>query len=299
MGLYTLFVILFGAVVRITGSGAGCGQHWPTCHGEVAHLPQSVETLIEMTHRLTSGLCMVFVVGLAVWTFRAFAAGHMARRAAVLSCVFMLVEALVGAALVLLELVGLNDSWRRAAVMALHLINTCALMFWIVVAWWTSRPERGARLRLGVASRVLPWGAVVIVGVSAAGAVTALGDTLYPVEAGESLGRVVEQASSGGAHFLEQLRGFHPLLAVLGAAFLLQQALSLNAARGLRLTIFGTVVLQIALGFFNIYLMAPGWMQVLHLAVANLLWIFWTLAWLQACSPSRVSSSSPSAKEFS
>ncbi len=102
----TLFVILFGAVVRISGSGAGCGQHWPSCHGEVVHLPQSIETWIEMTHRLTSGLSMLVVFALTVWTFRAMPAGHAARKAAAWSSFFMVTEALVGAGLVLLALVG-------------------------------------------------------------------------------------------------------------------------------------------------------------------------------------------------
>ena len=73
---YTVFVILFGAVVRITGSGAGCGQHWPTCQGEVAHLPRSMETAIELTHRVTSGLSLLLAVGLFVAAFRRFERGH-------------------------------------------------------------------------------------------------------------------------------------------------------------------------------------------------------------------------------
>src|SRR5690606_32588007 len=107
-----------------------CGQHWPTCHGEIAHLPKTAATMIELTHRVTSGLCLVFVLALALWTFLVSERGERMRKAAVWACVFMVVEALVGAALVLLELVGLNDSWRRAVVMAVHLVNTCALMFW-------------------------------------------------------------------------------------------------------------------------------------------------------------------------
>src|SRR5690606_15542988 len=108
---YTLLVILFGAVVRITGSGAGCGQHWPTCHGEVAHLPSSVETMIGLTHRVTSGLSLLLVVGVAVLCFRVSAPRDPLRKYALASVGFMLLEAAIGAVLVLLELVGRNDSF--------------------------------------------------------------------------------------------------------------------------------------------------------------------------------------------
>ena len=287
MALYTLFVILFGAVVRITGSGAGCGQHWPTCHGEIAHLPKTTETVIELTHRVTSGLCLVLVLALAVWTFRVTASGERVRRAAIWACVFMVVEALVGAALVLLELVGLNDSWRRAAVMALHLVNTCALMFWIVAgAYWVRQPaQAGTGLKFRGEQRDALWGALAIVAVSAAGAVTALGDTLYPVEGG-TVRSVVSHATSDGGHFLEQLRGFHPLLAVVVVAFLLMTIPKLEIGVRLKSSVVGLLIFQVALGVTNIFLSAPGWMQVAHLAVANALWIAWVLSWLSIADKS-------------
>src|SRR5690606_40727691 len=90
---YTLFVVLFGAVVRITGSGAGCGQHWPTCHGEVAHLPSSIETAIELTHRVTSGLSLILVVGVSALCFRVSAPRDPMRKYALASVAFMLLEA--------------------------------------------------------------------------------------------------------------------------------------------------------------------------------------------------------------
>src|SRR6186713_2582797 len=100
----TVLVVLFGAVVRITGSGAGCGQHWPTCHGEIAHLPRTLHTAIELTHRVTSGLALVVVLGLFAVTVRDEPRGHPARRLAFGAVLLMLLEALIGAALVLLAL---------------------------------------------------------------------------------------------------------------------------------------------------------------------------------------------------
>ena len=76
---YNVGVVLWGAWVRITGSGAGCGRHWPTCHGEIIPRAQSTATFIEFTHRVTSGLTLVFSVLLLVWARRIFASGHPTR----------------------------------------------------------------------------------------------------------------------------------------------------------------------------------------------------------------------------
>ena len=293
---YTLFVILFGAVVRITGSGAGCGQHWPTCHGEVAHLPQSTETFIELCHRLTSGLSMVLVFGLTYFTLRSLPARHGARSSALWASAFMITEALLGAGLVLLELVGKNDSVSRALVMALHLLNTAALLLTMVGAAFLTRfPERlrlGLFLTEGSARRATEghhesrfwqlhvyWvGALLMLLVAAAGAVTALGDTVYPVGQRSSL-EVAEQLTKPGAHFLEHLRGVHPIVASLAAGFWVMAGARLVRPWGQTVVIL--TLLQVAVGVLNIYLSAPGWMQVIHLALFNLLWLAWALAWLE------------------
>ncbi len=280
---YTVLVILFGAVVRITGSGAGCGQHWPTCQGEVAHLPRTVETVIELTHRVTSGLSMLVVFGVAVYTLRRVPRGHIARSAALAACVLMIVEALIGAALVLLRYVGHNDSVGRAVIMAVHLVNTLGLTAAMAFSacsfsWKLERVEWRTR-----EAAWLFLGALGIVVVSAAGAVTALGDTLYPLE-GVGAANALEAAGDQSQHFLERLRGVHPVLAVVVSGFLLalgpriaerapSQAAALAEAWPTR--IVALVVMQLALGVVNVWLSAPGWMQVVHLLAALLLWLAW------------------------
>ncbi|MCA9647947.1 MAG: COX15/CtaA family protein, partial [Myxococcales bacterium] len=214
--VYTLFVVLFGAVVRITGSGAGCGQHWPTCHGEIAHMPKSVETLIEFTHRITSGLCLPIVISLWVWAVVRFERGHATRRYAALSVLLMVVEALVGASLVLLELVGANASVSRAGFMAVHLISTSLLMGAMALTAWTAGSAATRELRIRAVDsdgRRLLMLMLGVVLVSMLGAVTALGDTLYPVQEGAALAERLQ-----GNHFLERLRIAHPISAVLLAA---------------------------------------------------------------------------------
>ena len=281
---YVLFVILFGAVVRITGSGAGCGQHWPSCHGEVVHLPRSVETLIELTHRVTSGLSVFLVLGALVYTGRARGRRHLSTRAAGFALGFLLLEALLGAALVLLELVGTDASRMRALVMALHLVNTALLTLALVAAAWAFGKRfpaigRGAPGQLAV---VLLGGGLLLA-VSASGAVTALGDTVLPVS-----GDHWQAVASAGteAHFLEQVRGVHPVLATLGALvlFWLSDRLAPSRARSL---LPWAVGVQILAGLSNVLLSAPGWMQVVHLALANLVWLIFVWASLETLGRDR------------
>lgn len=288
----TVLVILFGAVVRITGSGAGCGQHWPTCQGEVAHLPRSVETLIEFTHRVTSGLLGLAVFALAGWAFRVFAPGHPVRRFAVWTVVFILIEALIGMLLVKLALVGTDASLGRAVVMPLHLVNTLLLLGALVLTGYHCLPkgEPVTEASRRASKRVLGAMAAVLV-VSVSGAVTALGDTIFPVRAGEGF-----PALAGGAeanlHFLTEARVFHPVLAVL-ALFLLLRLLpraasagSASARRFANASVF-LVVLQGVVGAVNVLLSAPGYMQVVHLLGVCSLWIALVLAWAELREPRR------------
>jgi len=273
--LATLFVVLFGAVVRITGSGAGCGQHWPSCQGEIAHLPRSIETLIELSHRVTSGVAALLVFWLT-WTARQrFPAGSGVRRATVAASVLMLVEALIGAALVKLALVGMNASTARAVVMPLHLVTTSALLAALALCTWWARPQmRTSALHQG--PRALAWGALsAIVLTSGTGAITALGDTVYPVPESASALAALE----GAGHFLERLRVVHPVVAILSSVVLfwlasraLDTKLSLGAQRCARAVLW-LACLQVAVGSVNVWLSAPGWLQVVHLAMASTLWI--------------------------
>jgi heme A synthase len=292
---YTVFVIVFGAWVRISGSGAGCGQHWPTCHGEIVHRPQSVETVIELTHRVTSGLCMLGALGLLIWGLIAFRRPHAVRWGVVLAMVFMIFEALLGAGLVLLELVGKNDSVSRAVVMAIHLSNTCLLTGAMAfVAWFGD--EQAPRLRLRGAGRpawLLAGALVLLVWVSMSGAVTALGDTLYPVTGNGTVAEHLIGDQSVTAHFLQRMRIVHPLLAVGVGFYLLWLSIALPGmpneprVRMLGNVVAGLTVAQLCAGVVNIMLSAPGWMQLVHLALATCLWIALVLLCLAAWSPTQ------------
>ena len=277
---YNLAVILWGAYVRASGSGAGCGAHWPLCNGEIVPRAPSVATLIEYSHRLTSGLALLGVVALLVWTWRACAPTHPARRGAVLSLIFILTEAAVGAGLVLFELVADNATMARAMFMAAHLVNTFLLVAVLTLtAWWLSG---GGRLAPGRRPAVaLAWAALaaglLLSGVS--GAVAALGDTLYPAAShAEGLAATL----SPGSHILLRLRALHPVIAV-SAGFLLMFAAPRLAraddATGQRLGRATLMLagLQLIGGVINLLLLAPVWMQLVHLLVADLLWIIFVM----------------------
>ncbi|HLQ23560.1 MAG TPA: COX15/CtaA family protein, partial [Gemmatimonadales bacterium] len=121
-------VVLWGAFVRASGSGAGCGSHWPLCQGVVIPADPATATLIELAHRVTSGTALLLVAGLFVWSRRVAPRGSVVRRGAALSLVFMLGEALLGAGLVLFALVAHNDSLTRAFSLGAHLLNTFLLL---------------------------------------------------------------------------------------------------------------------------------------------------------------------------
>lgn len=275
--VYNLGVILWGAYVRATGSGAGCGSHWPLCNGEVIPRSPQAETVVEFTHRLSSGLALVLVVGLLVWAVRAFPRKHPVRLGASLAMVFMITEALVGAGLVLFELVAENASMVRAVSVAVHLANTFLLLAALTLtAGWASG---GAPVRLkgqGALSWILGLGFLTMLILGVSGAVTALGDTLFP---SGSLAGGIRQDFSPTAHFLIRLRLLHPLIAVAVGLYLVFAA---GLARILRpdprtrrlawaLTLLFLV--QLGAGLTNLILLAPVWLQLVHLLLADLVWI--------------------------
>jgi len=275
---FNILVILWGAVVRATGSGAGCGSHWPSCNGEVIPPAPQVETLIEFTHRLTSGLAFLFVLGLLIWAFRIYPKGHRVRRASGAAMLFIISESLVGAGLVLFEWVAGNISTGRVVVMAIHLLNTHLLLAAIVLtAWWASG---GNPLQWREQPNKLKWRIIIgIVGVlvlSTAGAVTALGDTLFP---SATLAEGIQQELSPASHFIVRLRVWHPVIAVLVGLYLIQLAFSLasegHSTRNRRFAIaLGILfIVQLAAGMINLILLAPVWMQIVHLFLADLVWI--------------------------
>ena len=145
---YLIGVILFGAWVRITHSGAGCGAHWPLCDGEIIPSAPSTEKLIEYTHRLTSGLCGIFGIAITAWAWRLFGLKGKATIASAITLLFIIIEGAIGAGLVLAELVADDTSVARATVISLHLTNTLMLTASAAAtAYFAKNPDAPVHLR--------------------------------------------------------------------------------------------------------------------------------------------------------
>ena len=274
---FNVGVILWGAYVRATGSGAGCGNHWPLCDGVIVPRSPQLATVIEFSHRASSGLALLLVIGLFVWAFRAYPKGHTVRRGAAFSVIFIITEALLGAGLVLFELVADNSSKTRAFSTSIHLVNTFLLLGALTLtAWWASG---GPPVRLkgqGVRLWALGLGIIALLVLGMTGAVTALGDTLFPPE---SLAEGLRQDLDPTANFMIRLRAIHPIVAV-GTAFLLILVAGLPEVVGdhpdserIARALVGLFVVQLVAGVINVILLAPVWMQMLHLLLADLSWI--------------------------
>jgi len=279
---YNVGVILWGAWVRITGSGAGCGSHWPTCNGEAIHLPETTATLIEMTHRMTSGITLILAVVLVLWARKIFPRGHSVIKAAFITLGFIILEALLGAGLVLFELVEDNDSVARAVIVGLHLVNTFGLLgFGCLTAWWAQGGNIPAGMRSHPVGSWLALGLFLTVIVGMSGAITALGDTLFPIDP-TSPGELVDKLSRDlqpTEHFLVRLRVFHPFLAggvsliLFCGAFLARKRLPTRSISRLSVLLMALLAMGVVHGLGNIWMAAPGWMQIIHLLLADGIWI--------------------------
>jgi len=274
---FNLFVILWGAFVRASGSGAGCGSHWPLCNGEVIPPSPQLETIIEFIHRLTSGLSLLLVVGLLVWAFRAYPKRHSVRLGAVLAMIFIATEALIGAVLVLFSWVAKNQSIGRVISVALHQTNTFLLLASLTLtAWWASggRPMRLKGQGFGLWALGLGLFGVLLLGVS--GAVNALGDTLFPAS---SLAEGISQDFLPTAHFLIRLRVWHPIIAICVGFYLVLVCGLIGMFRPEQILrrfvglLIAFVLLQLTAGLVNVLLLAPIWMQIVHLFLADMVWI--------------------------
>ena len=281
---FNIPVILWGAYVRISFSGDGCGANWPFCSGQVIPQHMAAPTAIEFTHRMMTSVDSIAAILLCVWAFRAFEKHHAVRRYAVLSLLFLFVEALLGAGLVLFRYVAHDQSAGRAIYLSAHLTNTMLLLgAFATTAWLAHRAAHSPHW--GRTSRRFASALIATVVISITGAIAALGDTLFPAT---SITGGLQQDFSSASSMLLRLRMFHPFAALAGAAILLWAAVGLlkrdedSPARKAGLTVVVLVLAQILAGSVNITLLAPVWMQLTHLLLADLVWIAVVVMTLEA-----------------
>lgn len=288
-------VIVFGAFVRATGSGAGCGANWPSCNGELVPTGLQGARAIEFTHRITSGLALVMVAVLVWRVWRSFPTGHPARRGAVFSALFIMGEALIGAMIVLYGWVADDASVARTAAVPLHLVNTLLLLGALTLTgWWVSG---GSPIHLDhdrAFARLWLAGGGGVVLIAATGAITALADTLFP---SESVAAGFRADFSGAEHFLTDLRVAHPIVAIAVALYLVWLARRFGKT-GSRLRTSARVILilvggQLVAGALNIALLTPVWLQLVHLLLADLVWVALVVFGAQTLSERQVAEPVP------
>ena len=273
---WNVAVVLWGSYVRATGSGAGCGNRWPLCNGDVVGASAKTQTIVEFTHRITSAISLLMVTGLVVWCWRVTKKGNWARYSAVLAAAFLANEALLGAALVLLRHVGNDQSAGRILFLCLHFGNTLLLLATLALtAAWLSSGSRiftfiGKWREVG--SVGLGLLATVVTGIT--GAVAALADTLYPVT---SLPSSLAQDFSSGTPTLLRVRLLHPAVATVAACYVLWIILRRSTGRNRfsrsAIALIILLFVQVGIGMTNVLFLAPVWLQVVHLFVADVLWV--------------------------
>jgi cytochrome c oxidase assembly protein subunit 15 len=271
---YNIFVALWGAVVRATQSGAGCGNNWPLCNGQILPVSPTWHTVIEFVHRQTVTVSVITLAVLVLWTWRATVKGHAARVFAVLSTILLLNEAFLGAVLVLKGYVTADRSTGRAIVLAIHFSNTLLMIAAMTLTAimlgtgrrWSELRSRGRDKTIAIVGLA----ATLVVGVS--GSLAALGDTLFPAS---SLRAAFAQDIDAHSPMLLRLRGVHPLSAFLAAAFVLWLIVRgrREGAAGKSNLILALLALQFVLGIADVILLAPTWLQIVHLLGADLYWV--------------------------
>lgn len=276
--VWNLIVILLGALVRATGSGAGCGASWPTCEGVIVPELEGA-TAVEFTHRAASGVALLLLAWLIIRVFRTNAKGAPVRKAAVLSGVGIISESLIGAVIVIFEWVENDASLARAISVPIHLVNTLILLAGLtLVVYWVDR-NRIVRTDRPVSRPIFGF-AIGMLLIAATGAVTALADTLFPAE---SVIEGITEDFSATSSWLTRLRVLHPVAAIL---------IGIGAARWVRANVWdlegsggtaarvvvGVVFAELVVGVINVATLTPIPIQLVHLLLADVLWIAWV--WL-------------------
>lgn len=275
--IYTLFVILWGAWVRISHSGDGCGASWPLCKGVLIPEAEQKKTWVEFSHRLTSGLFGFLVAGLFWRGRRFFAPRTPGRRALAATAVFTVTEALLGAKLVLFGLVGADDSLFRVFALGLHQVNSLLLSGSIaLVVFFSGDLAPAATAKKSPQSSQGRLFLVLFVAIAVTGALASLASTLFP---STSLFEGLSQDFSPQAHYLVRLRIFHPLLAtVLGGGTALYfwwkaQEEPDPEIKKAELQVAGILGGGVLLGYLTLFTLAPVVLKLGHLLLAHLIWV--------------------------
>ena len=251
---YTLLTIIWGAWVRISHSGNGCGDHWPLCNGVFIPEFDDQKTWVEFTHRLMTGLYGLIVIYIFYY-FRRFHENPIIRRLNWALLIVMIVEAGLGAILVKAELVTVNDSALRLVVMSLHQLNSFILT------------GISFLLALSMTEKIhIKWSppVILLLVVATSGAIAALATTLFP---SISLWQGIQTDFQENSHIFLKLRILHPLIALSLIGGLIYYFWEKGQSR-LALELCGAV----ALGILTLVTLSPLWLKLSHLLIGHYIW---------------------------
>lgn len=276
--IYTVLVILWGAWVRISHSGDGCGDTWPLCHGQLIPDAERGKTWVEYGHRLMSGIYGLVVIYFWWVARKVFTKDSFARKAAFATLFFTITEALLGAKLVLFQLVTTNDTPYRAFVMALHQLNSFMLTGAVALAFASALEDKVSRASAKKYSAI-PW-LIVFIGIT--GAWASLSNSLFPTN---NLWEGLVADFSSSSHFLIRLRVLHPIIALVGGGSLAlffwikSQTAESHYIQKRSFQLFTVLVGALLFGIATLLLHAPVWMKIAHLAIAHSVWVL-LLQWI-------------------
>lgn len=276
---YNFIVILWGVFLRASKSGDGCGEHWLTCHGEVIPSAPEFKTVIEFSHRITTAIAGLVVLALVIWAFKKFPKGDAVRKTAAWTAFFILLEVAIGAVIVLTGNTAQNWTPSRPFVMAAHLLITFGLLASLTLCAWFAGGRQVLRFRMEARQAAVfasLAAGLLVVGMS--GSVAALSNLLY--EPSGTIAEGLREDLSGDSPLLIQLRGFHPLVStvfgfsmIAAMGWLKRQAVGSARVARLANAIAVLVLVQFVSGLVTILTHAPILMQLLHLFLADVVWI--------------------------
>ena len=266
----SVFSIIAGAIVRATGSGDGCGASWPTCNGEIIPELDTPSELIEFSHRSVSGVLLIITLIIFVKSFKD-EVPTLQKKIIWSLTFFVLLEALIGAVIVIYEWVGMNSSAPRIIAVPLHLVNTFGLLGAYTLLFHLTRNSKTTLNNFF--DRGFKIGLFLFLLSGATGSIAALADVIFP---SESFITGLAEDFDTNSEVLTRLRILHPIIASALSLYLYSEANRLQneyqvITKNIKLLIFLGVLLGVSNVISNIIL--P--LSILHLLMADLLWILY------------------------
>ena len=266
--LLSIASILAGAFVRATGSGDGCGATWPTCKGKIIPALSDTPELIEFSHRSVSGVLLVVTLIIFAKT-RKFQKDSLVRTVTNYLTFFVIFEALIGAVIVIFEWVGLNSSLPRIIAVPIHLVNTFGLLGSYAILYKILQDDLQNIKNMFNKNFLLISSLFLLSG--ATGSITALADVLFP-SASFVEGFLADFDRT--SEVLTRLRILHPIISSTLSIVLYVYATGIRKKYNVGVKPLQILILiAVFLGVINVLSNIVLPLSILHLAIADFLWI--------------------------